>query len=120
MKLPLPEKIPVSEICRGMGLPSHAEPDEATLALAEKAAALVLESAQPRMIWRQLPLAWDGDSPRIAAERWRDATSGCIWPGVTAASCWLLRWDRGRICCCAACRPGGWISRWRRTPRQAC
>ena len=29
MKLPLPEKIPVSEICRGMGLPSHAEPDEA-------------------------------------------------------------------------------------------
>ena len=68
MKLPLPEKIPVSEICRGMGLPSHAEPDEATLALAEKAAALVLESAQPRMIWRQLPLAWDGDSPRIAAE----------------------------------------------------
>ena len=68
MKLPLPERIPVSEICRGMGLPSHAEPDEATLALAEKAAALVLESAQPRMIWRQLPLAWDGDSPRIAAE----------------------------------------------------
>lgn len=67
MKLPLPEKIPISEICRAMGIPSQTDPDDATLALAREAAKLVAQEADPRMVWRRFPLYWKEEKPNIAA-----------------------------------------------------
>ncbi len=92
MKLPLPNEIPLEEICRGMGMPINAEPDETIKSLAQKASTLVLESAVPRMVWRLFPLAWKEDRPQLAADlplEGRDiclhlsGCNGCVLLAVT-------------------------------------
>ncbi len=63
MQLTLPQQLSVKQVCHWMGLPSTAQADPQTLALAEKACEIVLSSAQPRGIYRvgSLQLSPDGE-----------------------------------------------------------
>ena len=55
MNLPLPDSISYEETLRYLGA-SGWQPDGATRALLQKAEELLRASAQPRAVWRELPL----------------------------------------------------------------
>lgn len=63
MQLALPTHLSEEKICRGMGQPAHVPPTAQTLALAQKAAGLVLAAARPRAVSCRLELDWQAGRP---------------------------------------------------------